>query len=382
MTKGRRRGSVIKRGNIYSIKYSVAGRARWERVGASATAAKRLLSRRLSEIDEGRVAVERAGLFSEFVERWRTDYLGAAQLKPSTLSAYRSVLERHLLPYFGTMKLDRITPALVQRFVAEKIAERSARGRPYQPKTVKNSIRVLSKIFNTAIDWQMLVRSPVARLRLPRVERKEMDFLRPTEVRLLLDAAASIDPELHAVLLLAVLSGMRQGELFALQWGDIDWVRVSIQVRRAFSRGQLLSPKTATSVREVRVGQAVLTTLREHQARCDGRSEFLFSTRTGAPLDRSNLVKRGFEPALRLAGLRRIRFHDLRHTYASLMINEGANLKFVSRQLGHSSIQITLDRYSHLIPERHDDAIEHFERLVLGRATSVVGGAGARDERP
>lgn len=371
MARGRGRGAVVKRGKIYSIKYYVGGRARWERVGESATEAKKVLSRRLADVDQGLVAFERAGLFSEFLERWRRDYLVAAQLKPSTLSAYTSVIDRHILPYFGSMKLDRITPATVQQFVAAKVAEASARGRVFHPKTVQNCVRILSKIFSTAMDWQMLARSPMVRIRLPRVERKEMDFLRPNEVRLLLQAAE--DGTTRCLILLAVFSGMRQGELLALQWGDIDWNRSTIKVRRAFSRGQLESPKTAHSLREVRVGRHVLLKLREHQLLCGGRSEFIFSTRLGAHLDAANVVKRGFAPALRRAGIRKIRFHDLRHTYASIMINEGANLKFVSKQLGHSSIQITLDRYSHLIPERHDASIEHFERVVLDDQSTEDG---------
>jgi len=364
MPRGRGRGSVIKRGKTYSIKYYVGGRPRWERIGESATEAKKVLSRRLADVDQGLVAFERAGLFSDFVERWRRDYLASAQLKPSTLSAYASVIDRHIVPYFGSLKLDRITPATVQRFVAEKITELSARGRQFHPKSLQNCVRVLSKIFNTAVDWQMLVRTPMIRIRLPRVEKREMDFLRPDEVRLLLEATE--DPTIRCLNLLAIFSGMRQGELLALQWGDIDWNRSTIKVRRAFSRGHLESPKTSHSIREVRVGRHVLLRLREHQLLCGGRSEFIFSARTGKPLDAANVVKRGFLPALRRAGIRRIRFHDLRHTYASIMINEGANLKFVSKQLGHSSIQITLDRYSHLIPERHDASIEHFERLMLG----------------
>jgi integrase len=163
---------------------------------------------------------------------------------------------------------------------------------------------------------------------------------------------------------------LRQGELLALQWGDIDHHRGVIKVRRAFSRGKLQTPKTSHSMREVRVGKNLLRALHEHQLRTGARSEFVFTTRTGAPLDPANLVKRGFEPTLRSAGLRKIRFHDLRHTYASIMINEGANLKFVSKQLGHSSIQITLDRYSHLIPERHDAAVEQFEALLIADSSA------------
>jgi integrase len=363
MPRGRGRGAVIKRGKTFSIKFYIGGRARWERVGTSATQAKKLLTQRLNEVDLGLISFERAGLFKDFVKRWRADYLGSAQLKPSTLSAYKSILDHHLIPYFGEVQLDRINAGHVQRFVAEKIAESSARGRELRPKTIQNCVRVLSKIFNTALDWQMLSRSPMVRIRLPRVERREMDFLRPEEVRVLLTKTE--DPDFRCLLMLAIFSGMRQGELLALQWGDVDWNRSTIKVRRAFSRGKLMSPKTATSIREVRVGRQLLVALREHQMRCGARSEFIFSARNGAHLDPANLMKRGFEPAVRHAGLRKIRFHDLRHTYASIMINEGANLKFVSKQLGHSSIQITLDRYSHLIPERHDAAIEHFEQVVL-----------------
>ena len=361
MPRGTGRGSILKRGKVYYIKYSVSGRQRWERSGTSTTDAKKLLSRRLAEVDQGLVAFERPVTFTEFIERWKRDYLASAQLKPATLASYASVIDRHLIPYFGEIRIDRITTAIVQRFVAEKTTQVSARGRQLKPKSIQNSIRVLSKVFNTAVDWQMLVRSPLIRIKLPRVERHEMDFLRAEEVQLLLQHA--IDQEARCLFLTAVSTGMRQGELLGLQWGDIDFHRSAIKVRRSLSHGTLQTPKTANSNREVRAGKVLLRTLREHQLMTGGRSEFIFSTRTGTPLDPANLVKRVFEPMLVRAGLRRIRFHDLRHTYASIMINEGANLKFVSKQLGHSSIQITLDRYSHLIPERHDASVEHLESL-------------------
>lgn len=380
MPRGRARGSVIRRGQIWYIKYSISGRQRWEKSGDSATAAKRLLARRLTEADQGLTPLERPMTFRQFVERWRTDYLGSAQLKPSTLSAYRSVLDRHLLPYFGELRIDKINTALVQRFIATKIEEGSKRGSALKPKTIQNCARVLSKIFNTAVDWQMLVRSPVVRVVLPRVERREMDFLRAAEVRRLLEAAPS--DEVRCLFLVAVSTGMRQGELLALQWDDIDWSRSVIRVRRAFSRGTLQTPKTPRSRREVRTGKMLMRALREHQLRTGGRSEFVFSTSLGSPLDPANLVKRVFEPTLRAAGLRRVRFHDLRHSAASIMINDGMNLKFVSHQLGHSSIQITLDRYAHLIPERHDEALDRFEALLLSTAPVHDAAQDAADTMP
>lgn len=376
MPRGRARGSVIQRGKVWYIKYSIAGRQRWERSGESATAAKKLLARRLTEADQGMTPLERPITFAQFVERWRNDYLGSAQLKPSTLSAYRSVLDRHLIPYFGQLRIDRITTALVQRFIAAKVDETSKRGSPLTPKTIQNCARVLTKIFNTAVDWQMLVRSPFVRVVLPRVERREMDFLRPDEVRRLLDSAPS--DASRCLFLVAVSTGMRQGELLALQWEDIDWGRSVIRVRRTLSLGKLQSPKTPRSRREVRIGKMLVRALREQQLRTGGRSEFVFSTSLGSHLDPANLVKRAFEPALRSAGLRRVRFHDLRHTAASIMINDGMNLKFVSHQLGHSSIQITLDRYAHLIPERHDEALDRFEALLF----STVPAEDAADPNP
>jgi integrase len=100
---------------------------------------------------------------------------------------------------------------------------------------------------------------------------------------------------------------------------------------------------------------------------------YVFSSAAGTPLDPANLVKRLFEPTLRRAGLRKIRWHDLRHSYASILINEGANLKFVSKQLGHSSISITLDRYSHLMPERHDAIVAHLDKLLSLEDENPVG---------
>jgi integrase len=162
---------------------------------------------------------------------------------------------------------------------------------------------------------------------------------------------------------MAILTGMRRGELLGLQWGDIDWNSNTIFVRRslywaannAVKEGELrfefVSPKTKRSVRAVVMSPELKRALEIHKMTCtESPYDLVFCNREGNPIDPDNMVKREFHPTLVAAGLRQIRFHDLRHSYTSLLIAQGENIKFIQSQLGHSSIQTTLDRYGHLLP--------------------------------
>lgn len=268
------------------------------------------------------------------------------------------------------MRMDRVTAEDVRRFFKQK-QERAPEktDRPLSNKSLINAMRLLNSIFNFAVVTELLVKNPCKSVKLPRAQRREMDFLRPEEVRSFL--AAFTDEAMRCLFTTAVMTGMRRGEILALQWEDIDFGGSVIRVRRSLSGGEIQTPKTEKSRRSIQVGAALLKMLKEHKLRTGGRGSFVFTTKGGTLLDADNLVKRVFEPTLRVAGIERhIRFHDLRHTYASILINEGANLKFVSEQLGHASIMITLDRYSHLIAERHEDTVSKFEKLLLADETA------------
>lgn len=364
-SKKRARGHIRKRGEKYYVVYSVAGRKKEEVGGKTMEQAKRLLTQRLYEADRGFVRSSGPVKFRDFVAIWRRDHVETQQLKPSTREGYESMIERHFIPAFGDQRMDRITAEDIRRFFKQKqegTSEKTAR--PLSNKTLINAKRLLNSIFNFAVVIELLVKNPCKGVKLPRAERREMDFLRPEEVRSLL--AAFADDEMRSLFTTAVTTGMRRGEFLALQWDDIDFSAGIIRVRRSLSSGQIQTPKTEKSRRTIQVGGALLKILKEHKLRTGKRSLFVFTTKGGSLLDPDNLVKRVFEPTLRAAGIERhIRFHDLRHTYASILINEGANLKFVSEQLGHASIVITLDRYSHLIAERHDDTVSKFEQLLL-----------------
>ncbi len=367
-SKKRTRGHIRQRGDKYYIVYSVAGRKKEEVGGSTMEQAKRLLTQRLYEADRGFVRNSGPVKFRDFILIWRRDHVETQQLKPSTREGYESMIERHFIPAFGDQRMDRITAEDIRRFFKQKQDGTSEKtDRPLSNKTLINAKRLLSSIFNFAVVTELLVKNPCTGVKLARAERREMDFLRPEEVRSFV--AAFTDEDMRCLFTTAVMTGMRRGEFLALQWDDIDFKANVIRVRRSLSSGQIQTPKTEKSRRSIQVGAFLLKMLKQHKLRTGGRSLFVFTTKSGSLLDPDNLVKRVFEPTLVAAGIERhIRLHDLRHTYASIMINEGANLKFVSEQLGHASIVITLDRYSHLIAERHDDTVSKFEKLLLAES--------------
>ncbi len=215
-----------------------------------------------------------------------------------------------------------------------------------------------------AVLWGYLNRNPADPVKPPTLPHREMDFLTPAEVRLLLPHS---DDWYRPLLATAILTGVRQGELLAIQWGDIDWVSRTLRIQRSVWNGQFQAPKTARSVRNVGMPRTLADALMLHKTRAPANEhDLVFTTPEGQPIDPANLRNRVFEPALRAAGLRHIRFHDLRHTYASLLINQGENIKFVQTQLGHASIQMTVDKYGHLLPDAHVQASDRLDATVFG----------------
>jgi integrase len=231
-------------------------------------------------------------------------------------------------------------------------------------------------IFKRAVIWKYLKENPAQYVSKPRAERKEMGFFTPKEIKIFLENAR---PRAYALFATAILTGLRLGELLALQWGDISWSTSQIYVRRSLYKGRFIEPKSRYAVRSVALTPKLATILKKHRL-SSPPSEFdlVFCTKDGKPLDHSNVINQEFLPTLRRAGLRRIRFHDLRHTFASLLLHQGENIKYVQRQLGHASVQTTLDLYGHLLPDIHNRAGERLDETVFGN-TSRIGITGSHE---
>ena len=234
-------------------------------------------------------------------------------------------------------------------------------------------------MFSHACDWGYLRHNPAKKVKDPKIPRHEMDCLTPEEVRAFLD---HVPGRWYAFFLTAITTGLRFGELLAMRWANLDWGRGQYFVRETLTRKTETKevgfsvPKTEGSAQAVDLTPTCLDALKAHRARqAEGKLQagegyqdldLIFATPKGTPLNDRNVVNRIFEPALKAAGLRRIRFHDLRHTCASLLIAQNESPKYIQKQMRHASIEITFDRYGHLFPDANREATRRLDATLFG----------------
>jgi integrase len=279
----------------------------------------------------------------EYAAAWLLGISGL--VRPQTLEAYTYRLEQHVIPCLGERPLDEITVDDILELIGELREKGLAGG------SIRSMLTPLSRLFSHAARRDVIAANPISKL--DRTERpgtwmREQRVLNREEIGRLLEAAP---PQYRTLLATAVLSGLRQSELLGLRWRDIDFADQLIHVRRALDRkGRDVPPKTRHSVRDVVLMAALAQALKEHRQRSPfkGPEDFVFASQVGTPLHRRNVWRQALQPAFSKAGIERLRWHDLRHTFASLLIGGGANVVFVSRQLGHGTSDVTLRVYAHL----------------------------------
>ncbi len=286
------------------------------------------------------------------------------------MRSYQSIISNHLIPNFGDFLLTDFTAGMLQRYVAKRLEK-------VKPKTVVNELVPLKEMLKHAVRWGYLKVNPAEHIERPRIEKEEIEILTPEEIRLFLD---NVTPKYKPFFLTAVLTGMRRGELLGLQWGDIDWSHSQIYVRRSLWKGQFVKPKSNRSIRRIDMSPTLVRELKKHKLACPvSELDLVFCNSKGKPLEPDNLVKRQFLPALRRAKLRRMRFHDLRHTNVALRIEQGQNIKYIQNQLGHASIQTTLDRYGHLIKEVNAEQAKKLDTVLgFGEPSGDLSGSVRR----
>lgn len=293
--------------------------------------------------------------FSEFANKWLNDY-ARGNVRERTANDYSTIILRHLNPAFSDKKISEISPADVQSYLADK--GRSDLSAP----TINKSLVILKAILSKASEWGYIRENPAQHIKRLREPHKEMAFLAPDEIRRFLEAA---DPEYLLLFTTAVFTGLRQGELLALRWGSLDLPKGLLYVTRTYHPVYGFGePKSDTSKRAVYLPPELIEMF---QARVGDPEDLIFTNSAGGPLDPSALLRRQFHPALKRAAVRDIRFHDLRHTYAALMISIGASIKLLQQQMGHSSARFTLDRYGHLQPSASEGVGARLEALVYDR---------------
>ena len=307
-----------------------------------------------------------------FLTCWLED-VARPQIRPATFACYEGIIDNHLTPRVGGVRLDRLTPVHVQSLYSALEADGAS---SYTRRLCHAVLRLALK---QAVKWGLLPRNVCDSVEAPRVKRGEIQPLTPGQVGDLLKAAKG--NRLEALYVVAVATGMRMGELFGLQWADVDLTAAAIFVRHALQElnGKLTlgEPKTAKGKRRIELPKLAVDALHEHRKRqlAAGHlaSGYVFTNTKGNPLRRSHFHRQDFKPLLTTAKLPDIRFHDLRHTAATLLLLEGTHPKIVQERLGHSQISVTLDTYSHVLPTMQKSAAAQLDRLLAEQPATKAG---------
>jgi integrase len=320
----------------------------------------------LNELQDGTAAKPNRETVARYLEHWLE--LKRLSVKPRSLEFYTHYVRAHIIPHVGKVQLTKLSEKQIETMYAQLHVKLAAQ-------TVQHCRAVLRNALNHAVRRRLIPRNPATLAEAPRVPRHEIKPLGAEEVKRFLTEAQ--EDRLCALYLLAVTSGLRQGELYGLRWSDIDFPREAIRVNATLHRQvkawELAEPKSATSRRMVAIPRFVIEALKEHRkrqveerlaSRAWQENELVFCSIRGTPLRPQNVQRRSFKPLLRKAGLPDIRFHDLRHTAASLLLRAGEHPKVVQERLGHSSIALTMDLYSHLIDNMQAAAAEKLQRLL------------------
>lgn len=365
--RGRGEGTVYRRADgRWEAALGVGGR-RQRYVGPSQRDVRTRLVAARRAVEQGIVVSGSSQRVDEYLRQW-LEHSVRPSVRWTTHRAY-SLCMRRLSPLVGHLRLTALTPQAVQAAYAALLHQGLSR------RTVEQTHTVLHRALRQAVLWGLMFRNPTEAVTVPRPSRREMQTLTEEEVGRLFQASRG--HRLHALWALLATTGLRIGEALGLLWSDVDFASGRLVVNRALQRQPgigyvFVEPKTAKSRRTVYLAQGTLASLAEHRRRQRedqlaagpewNNSGLVFTTPVGRPVDGTWAIK-WFHRALEEAGLPRLRLHDLRHTAATHLLRRGVHPKVVQELLGHSTISLTLDTYSHVAPALHAEVATHMQAL-------------------
>ncbi len=381
------KGGIRKRGEkSYQIFISLGkdpknGRYRYlnETLRGTRKEAKNRRADLLHQIDKGTFVAPSKLTLGEYLERWLNEY-ARANLAPRTAEGYALIVDRHIVPTLGRITLTSLKPEHIQRYQSEKLSAGRADGKGgLSPRTVRHHYMTLHTALGQAVKMGLLSSNVADRVSAPRTQRHQWQSLSEFGVSSVLEAARG--SQYYPVFYLALYTGLRRSEILALRWCDADLLLCRLHVTRSLHQlpggeSVIRAPKSERSRRVVSLPPSAAQVLQEHkeeQARQmaeTGRElredDLVFSDLKGRPL-RPDTVTHAWVKLVRRIGLKGVRLHDARHTHASLMLKQGVHPKIVQERLGHASIQLTLDTYSHVAPGLQEAAAAGFDKMISPR---------------
>ncbi len=368
--RGNNEGTITKRADgRWEARLSLSDGKRRCFYGKTRQEVARKLAEAQRQVESGLPLVNERQTVDQFFAFWLDTMRHV--VKPRTWIRYEDFARLHIVPVLGRVAIAKLTPQHIQGLYAQKLKE------GLSPTTVRHFHMMLHRALDQALRFGVVQRNVTELVDPPRMNRHEMSVLTPEQARALLVAAAG--DRLEALYVLALSTGMRQGELLGLRWRDVDLEHGVLSVRATlqFINGQFVfaEPKSARSRRQIALSKRAVEALLGHRIRqleeCsalgsawDVTYDLVFPNQVGRPMNASNMIRREFHPMLKRAGLPYIRFHDLRHTAATLLLRQGVNPKIVSEMLGHASVSITLDLYSHVLPDMQQMAAEAMDAAL------------------
>jgi integrase len=351
----------------------------WATVRGMKKDAEKKLTELLREADTGILVRPGKIYLAAFLQRWLRDYV-TPNLSPRTAEGYREICQRHIIPVLGSMTLNDLKPSDIQSYYSDKLAKGRCDGRgPLSAQSVRHHHMVLHKALDCAMQWGLLARNPADAVSPPHAQGSEMKTWGVDDIYTFLEAARQTP--YFALFHFALFTGMRRSELLALRWCDLDLLQCEASVARSLhvlKGGQVVirQPKSKKGKRTVALDPDTTKILREHQEKQRLEramlgatlkdDDLVFSDIEGKPL-LPNSVTHAWIKLVRRTGIKPIRLHDARHSHASILLRQNVHPKIVQERLGHASIQITLDIYSHVAPGLQKAAAERFAQAFTAR---------------
>ncbi|WP_249308229.1 tyrosine-type recombinase/integrase [Lederbergia citrea] len=329
------------------------------------------------EVEAGEYIAPEKLLIKDFVKDWENKYAIKA-LGEQTLETYLGHIKNHILPHFGHMRVDQLKPIHLVNWLPD-IKRLDGKDEPLSEGTIQYIYRVFNNIFERAEDWQIIKENPVAAVEEPKSEPKEADVYDQEEVELLLEAVQSRSFHWRIFVSLALATGLRRRELLGLEWSNVDLEKGVITINQTITRGKsgkpiIKKPKTKKTIRIISLPDSIVEELGAFQLHwkkekmkmrdqwIEEKHEWLFCNEDGThfyPTTPTTWWRR----FINSSGIRFIRLHELRHTSATLLINQGVHAKIISKRLGHSGIRITMDTYGHALQSADEGAAEKLDAI-------------------